>query len=85
MKEDGEGGGIRGEDDEFGGSAVEGFGCWMVLVGLLDLDDEIGIGIGGKRTLVSTLLQLTVMRSLLDEVEEGLGEGFVGERPRYYH
>lgn len=42
MKEDGEGGGIRGEDDQFGGSTVEGFGCWMVLVGLLDWTGRYG-------------------------------------------
>lgn len=34
-------------------------------------------------TFVGALFQLAVMRSLLDEIEEGLGEGFVGEGPCY--
>ena len=34
-------------------------------------------------TLVGTLLQLAVVRSLLNEVEQVLGKGLVGEGPGY--
>lgn len=29
MQEDSERGGVRSQNDDFGGSAVEGFGCWI--------------------------------------------------------
>jgi hypothetical protein len=45
-------------------------------------DDELG-GSAVKRlgSLVGALLQLAVVAGLLDEVEELLGEGFVGDGP----
>lgn len=36
---------------------------------------------GEAHTFISTLLQLPVMRCLLDEIEDRLGETFVGEGP----
>lgn len=44
-----------------------------------DLRDTSVEGLGG---LVGTLLQLAVVAGLLDEVEDLLGEGLVGDRPR---
>lgn len=35
--------------------------------------------------LVSAFLQLLVVRSLLDDIEDVLGEGFVGDGPGYFH
>lgn len=55
MEENGQWGGIGGEDDDLTDSTVE--------------------GLGG---LVGSLLQLTVMLSLLNEVEDLLGESAVG-------
>lgn len=36
---------------------------------------------GGRLTFVSTLLQLAVVRSLLDKVQQVLGQGLVGDGP----
>jgi hypothetical protein len=58
MEEDGERGGVGGEDDDLRDTTVE--------------------GLGG---LVGTLLQLTVVAGLLDDVEDLLGEGRVGNGP----
>lgn len=60
MEEDGERGGVSGEDDDLGDTAVEGLG-----------------------RLVGALLQLTVMAGLLDNVEDLLGEGRVGDGPSW--
>lgn len=58
MEEDGERGGVSGEDDDLGDTAVERLG-----------------------RLVGALLQLTVVAGLLDDVEDLLGEGRVGNGP----
>lgn len=56
MQEDGERGGVGGENDNFGGSTVEGFGCcgWW-LMGEVRVGDG-GVRDGNKRTFVSTFL-----------------------------
>ena len=58
------------------------------------LDNRKGLGVGGKDDelgdsaveglggLVGTLLQLAVVGGLLDDVEDLLGEGGVGDWPR---
>lgn len=38
---------------------------------------------GGARTFVCALLQHPIVTGLLDQVEDGLGEGLVGEGPRW--
>jgi hypothetical protein len=58
VEEDGERGGVGGEDDDLGDSAVERLG-----------------------RLVGALLQLAVVAGLLDDVEDLLGEGRVGDGP----
>lgn len=58
VEEDGERGGVGGEDDDLGDTTVEGLG-----------------------RLVGTFLQLTVVAGLLDDVEDLLGEGRVGNGP----
>lgn len=54
VEQDGERGGVGGQDDNLGDTTVEGLGC-----------------------LVGALLQLAVVRGLLDEVEDALREGGV--------
>lgn len=60
VEEDGERGGVGGEDDDLGDSAVERLG-----------------------RLVGALLQLAVVAGLLDDVEDLLGEGRVGDGPSW--
>lgn len=60
MEEDGERGGVGGEDDDLGDTAVERLG-----------------------RLVGALLQLAVVAGLLDDVEDLLGEGRVGDGPSW--
>lgn len=58
MHQDGQRGGVGGQDDDLGDTSIE--------------------GLGG---LVGALLQLTVVRCLLHEVEDFLGQGAVGDGP----
>lgn len=39
--------------------------------------------LGSLLTFVRALLELTVMRGLLNEIKDGLGEGLVGDGPSY--
>lgn len=58
MEENGQWGGVGGEDEDLRDTTVE--------------------GLGG---LVGSLLQLAVVRSLLDQIQDGLGKGSVGDGP----
>ena len=53
-------------------------------VGVCSKDDDFrGTTIEGLGCFVCSLLQLTVVRSLLHKIQEVLGEALVGQRPSY--
>lgn len=48
-------------------------------------DDFRGSAVESLGRFVGAFLQLLVVRSLLDDIEDVLGEGFVGDGPGYCH
>lgn len=53
--------------------------------GISSEDDDLGCStVQSFRGLVRAFLQLLVVRSLLDDIEDVLGEGFVGDGPGYF-
>jgi hypothetical protein len=84
MKEDGQRRGISGKDDQLRGASIEGLGgCRQDMqVSFARSPHKASLSKEGvRRTLVSSLLQLTVMRSLLDQVQNLGCESFIGDRP----
>ena len=69
---------VRSENDNLRGSTVQGFRCYNNGLGSEDLEKT---GQKVRRTLVGTFLQLSEVRSLLNEVENVLGECLIGDRP----
>lgn len=54
--------------------------------GISSEDDDLGRSAVQRLCgFVSAFLQLLVVRRLLDDVEDVLGEGFVGDGPGYFH
>lgn len=54
--------------------------------GISSEDDDLRCSaVEGFCRFVSALLQLLVVGSLLDDIEDILGEGFVGDGPGYFH
>lgn len=77
MEEDFEGGGVGGENNEFGNTTVECFGrCGEVW----SSEGEWWGKWGGRYTFIGTLLQLAVVGRLLDEVEKLLRQRGIGKR-----
>lgn len=85
MEQNGQRGGVGREDDQLGSTAIEGLGgCSKVSTGTTRYDMQNAASSGWDHlTLVRTLLQLAVVRSLLHQVQELLGESLIGQGPGY--
>lgn len=83
MQQNGQGRSVRRENDQLGDAAIERLGrcvCGIRSVAIPERPLRVDLG-GWKQTFIRTLFQLTVMRGLLNEVEDGLAEALVGDGP----
>jgi hypothetical protein len=80
VEEDGERSCVCSEDNNFADTAVESFGSYLIISFMLF---AISGTESAERTLVGSFLELAVMRSLLDDVEDFLGKRCVGNRPSF--
>ena len=80
VKDDGKGGGVGSQDNQVGGTTVTHLAMAILNIDRMGLVYLPVQALGG---LVSTLLQLTNVTSLLDEVEKGLRQSLVGDGPGY--
>ena len=76
MKKNGERCGVSSEDDNFRNASIQRFGCCGTLV-------EYSRSWMRGLTFVGTLLELSVVRSLLGDVENLLGQSLVCYWPCY--